>query len=69
MIIGIKMPDELTCTKGLPLDWVPIKMYKDAGKRLEMHTDKKRMVYAHTPTSYLCISEYGIETFGHITNM
>ena len=61
------MPDQLTCTKGLPLEWIPIAMYNRAAKLLEKHTEKQPLVWAISSTSFLCMSEYGIEHKGHIT--
>ena len=58
---GIKMPDVLAFTKGLPISCIPISCYEKAYERLKMHSDKRRMVVALTASSFLCITTIGLE--------
>tara|TARA_B110000503_G_scaffold103224_1_gene154153 strand:+ start:189 stop:410 length:222 start_codon:yes stop_codon:yes gene_type:complete len=59
------MPDRLTFTDKLPVEWLPTKMYKKAAMQLLKHTSNKRTPQYHmrSKTEYLVLTVDGVENY------
>ena len=64
---GISKPDRLTFTSGLPFDWIPTACYTKAHKWLTKHSEKHKMVWARSPSSFLVLTSTGHRLHDKIT--
>ena len=64
---GISKPDSLTFTSGLPFDWIPTFCYDKAYKWLMKHSQRHRMVWAQSSSSFLVLTTTGQRLHGKIT--
>jgi hypothetical protein len=64
------MPDKLTFTDKLPVEWLPTKMYAKAAKQLLQHTSNKRTPQYHmrSKTEYLVLTSEGVENYKKVDN-
>ena len=63
------MPDKLTITDRLPVDWLPTSMYIKAALWLYKHNSGKTpYVHKCSGSRYYVLTKAGVDTYGKVTN-
>ena len=65
---GLMMPDKLTITDRLPVEWLPTSMYIKAALWLYKHNSGKTpYVHKCSGSRYYVLTKAGVDTYGKVT--
>ena len=65
---AVQMPDKLTFTEELPLEWLRTEMYMKAAKMLDRHTnDKNPQYHKISANEYFVLTKEGASKYKKVT--